>query len=123
MIGAWICTIALSVFSSWALFGKTQPTPPRRDFGDVELSARVRRLTQTQQRIDTLDQMITDLEMCDPGEYHRNFRFDWQSGDENRTFEFWADGDNNTTEDLLFLARRERQKLKRSLLDQIDALK
>ncbi len=63
------------------------------------------------------------LTTASSGEYHRNFRFDWQSGDENRTFEFWADGDNNTTEDLLFLARRERKKLKRSLLDQIDALK
>lgn len=96
---------------------------PRRDFGDVELAARVRRLAQTQARIDQLDRMITDLEMCEPGEYHRNFKFDWQSGSENHTFEFWADGDNNTTEDLIYLARRERQKLKRSLLEQIDALR
>lgn len=119
MIGALLSLVGVGWFMGWMMQPKHKSSP---HYDYMELSARVRRIAKTQKQIDTLEEMIMDIETCEPGEMHRNFSCVWQAGDNNKTYDFWTDGANGTSEDMLFLAQRERQRLRASLVKQIDEL-
>lgn len=119
MFAALFCVASIIGASALGMYQKSGRTT---ETNFTELSARVRDITKTQQRLDELEQMITDIEICDPDRMQKNFQFGWQSGSSNRKYDFWADGENETTEDMLYFAQRERQRLRASLLNQIDDL-
>ena len=104
-----------------------KPDPPRRPpdprtLDIITITARIHRLEQTAQRIDTLDRMITDVTMCEPEMLHRNFSCSWSSGEENSRYEFWTTGEDMNADHLLKMAADERAALVTSLLSQIDGL-
>ena len=88
----------------------------------ITLGAQIKKLHQTMERIDTLDRMITDIEICDPEVIQKAFACSWQSGGENREFKFWTTGADRQAEHLMQMALDEREQLRASLLDQIDRL-
>lgn len=116
--------ILVTLLAGFLLF---KPDPPRRPpdprtLDIITITARIHRLEQTAQRIDTLDRMITDVTMCEPEMLHRNFSCSWSSGEENSRYEFWTTGEDMNADHLLKMAADERAALVTSLLSQIDGL-
>ena len=109
--------ILVTLLAGFLLF---KPDPRTLDI--ITITARIHRLEQTAQRIDTLDRMITDVTMCEPEMLHRNFSCSWSSGEENSRYEFWTTGEDMNADHLLKMAADERAALVTSLLSQIDGL-
>lgn len=116
--------ILVTLLAGFLLF---KPDPPRRPpdprtLDIITITARIHRLEQTAQRIDTLDRMITDVTMCEPEMLHRNFSCSWSSGEENSRYEFWTTGEDMNADHLLKMEADKRAALVTSLLSQIDGL-
>ena len=124
MIGAFFSVTGMLIALAGA-FRKIEPEEQeiRTDEADyIALSAQIKKLHQTAERIDMLDRMITDIEICDPDVLQKAFSCSWQSGGENREFQFWTTGADAQAEHLMQMAVDEREQLRVSLLMQIDRL-
>lgn len=85
----------------------------------AELKSRIRNLNATFDKIEQIEELLTDIEICSPGKLHKNFILHW-NGDEQ--YDFLLDGDDITTERFHELAEAEYEKLRSSLLEQIQEL-
>lgn len=121
MIAHWITLLVAGlVFGKATMPDRPKPMPSRAGFIAIEKQAA--KVAEITHRIQVLERMIVDVEMCDPDELHTKFRTTWESGGENRTYDFWSDGEYGTSTDLLIFAKRERERLRASLLIEIDRL-
>ncbi len=123
MIGYWIVlAVAGLVLHRAAMSSQTPPalSPTTVNFPAIEKQAA--KVAEINERIQILERMIVDIEMTDPDELHTNFRTTWESGGKNRAYDFWSDGISGTSADMLTLATRERDRLRTSLLEEIDTL-
>lgn len=121
MIGHWIVlAVAGLVLHRAAMPSQTPPAPAAINFPAVEKQAA--KVAEITERIQVLERMIVDIEMTDPDELHTAFRTTWESGGKNRAYDFWSDGISGTSADMLTLATRERDRLRTSLLEEIDRL-
>lgn len=121
MIGYWIAlAVAGLVLHRAAMPSQTPPTPTAINFPAIEKQAA--KVAEITERIQVLERMIVDIEMTDPDELHTAFRTTWESGGKNRAYDFWSDGISGTSADMLTLATRERDRLRTSLLEEIDKL-
>lgn len=85
----------------------------------TELKSRIRMLNHTLDELEEVENLLTDVETCKPGEQHRYFHLCWNG---NKKYSFLADGGNMTTDKLRELAEAEYQKLRSTLLEQIQDL-
>lgn len=121
MIAHWIAiAVAGLVMHQAAKPTRHPPTPSAASFPAIEKQAA--KVAEITERIQVLERMIVDIEMTDPDELHTNFRTTWESGGKNRSYDFWSDGISGTSADMLTLATRERDRLRTSLLEEIDKL-
>lgn len=121
MIGAWVAVGVMAGIICREMVPRRPPEVPREtDFIQIENQAQ--KVAEIVERIQVLNRLIVDIELCDPGEMHRNFRTVWESGGKNRNYDFWVDGIDGTTADMLILAKRERARLRASLLTEVDVL-
>lgn len=97
------------------------PPPPEVDYW--ELSRRIEQLHQTDERLRSVEELITDLELCVPEEHEKSVTIEWvtATGD-TRRYDLWIDGRANT-ERMLLVAYAERERLHTSLLLQLDSMK
>ncbi|MBQ8688014.1 MAG: hypothetical protein IJ512_05645 [Ruminococcus sp.] len=70
------------------------------------------------QRLDIIEDLLTELETCSPDTRAKGFRLTWtpRTGGQNITYDFLADGVNRVTADLIQTARNERELLRSLLL-------
>lgn len=85
----------------------------------TELKSKIRNLNATIDRIEQVETLLTDIEICKPAERHTGFSITWDS---DKNYNFLSDGESMTTEKLHALAEAEYQKLRASLLEQIQNL-
>lgn len=94
------------------------PPAPYDDLGD-----KIEEIYATKCRMDELEQMITDLQTCDPERLQKSFRCSWQTvAGDDLEHDLWATGKNRNTEYLYRMAMEELQELRTSLLHQIENL-
>lgn len=94
------------------------PPAPYDDLGD-----QIEEIYATKCRMDELEQMITDLQSCDPERLQKSFRCGWQTvAGQDIEHDFWVSGRDRNTEILMELASGELQELRCSLLRQIENL-
>lgn len=123
MIGYWIVlAVAGIVLHRAAMPSETPPAMPPTVVNFPAIEKQAAKVAEITERIQILERMIVDIEMTDPDELHTNFRTTWESGGKNRTYDFWSDGISGTSADMLALATRERDRLRTSLLEEIDKL-
>lgn len=97
---------------------ETEPDCSYDDLGD-----QIEEIYATKCRMDELEQMMTDLQTCDPDKLQKSFRCNWQTtAGNNLQHDFWATGKNRNTEYLYRMAMDELQELRCSLLNQIENL-
>lgn len=123
MIAHWIVlAVAGLVLHRAAMPSQTPPAPPPTVVNFPAVEKQAAKVAEITERIQILERMIVDIEMTDPDELHTNFRTTWESGGKNRAYDFWSDGISGTSADMLTLATRERDRLRASLLEEIDRL-
>lgn len=123
MIAHWIVlAVAGLVLHRAAMPSKTPPALPPTAVNFPAIEKQAAKVSEITERIQILERMIVDIEMTDPDELHTAFRTTWESGGKNRTYDFWSDGISGTSADMLTLATRERDRLRTSLLEEIDKL-
>lgn len=80
----------------------------------------IAKLNQRVSELKHIDEMIVDLKLCKPSEVHKYFRMEWMSDDgNNRAIDFMADGQNDTTYDILNMAVMRRAELNQEIADMI----
>lgn len=123
MIAHWITVIVAGlVLRRAAMPTKSPPALPPTVVNFPAIEKQAAKVAEITERIQILERMIVDIEMTDPDELHTNFRTTWESGGKNRAYDFWSDGISGTSADMLTLATRERDRLRTSLLEEIDRL-
>lgn len=121
MIAHWITVLVAGIVLRRAAMPE-RPTALPSTVSFVAIEKQAAKVAEITERIQVLERMIVDIEMTDPDELHTNFRTTWESGGKNRSYDFWSDGISGTSADMLTLATRERDRLRTSLLEEIDKL-
>lgn len=97
---------------------ETEPDCSYDDLGD-----KIEEIYATKCRMDELEQMMTDLQSCDPERLQKSFRCGWQTvAGQDIEHDFWVSGSDRNTEILMELASGELHELRCSLLEQIENL-
>lgn len=107
--------IAVFVFAIHRGFRKNDDTPDRKNIDFAETKKHIDNLNILKDRLEQVENMITDIECCSPGQ-HQTF-ITVASG--TREIELHIDGENQTTQNLLKALYAERKKLRTSLSDEI----
>ena len=99
-----------------------EPEPEPDTVDALELSEQIKGLADTLAQLENADRLSIDLAACTPTELHRFLRAAWVSSDgKNREIDFCADG-GTVSEHLADAAAAERERLNRSIIDQIRVL-
>lgn len=91
--------------------------------GDIEfqsISEQIEHLNELREKLQTVEEMITDVSICSPDEHEKVISCEWMNslGDKLR-YDLWVDGKNGTSEELLKIAYAERSRLRSALKSEI----
>lgn len=86
------------------------------DINFFSVSEKIEYLNELKQQLDSVEQLITDIELCSPEIREKVIKLEWiTSAGEKKEYSLWIDGTSQTTEELLKIAYIERQRLRTSL--------
>jgi len=89
-------------------------------FNTTQMQREIQALARCANELETLDNMLIDLRLCKPDEVQRAFRMEWQSvSGQNHSFDFFADGQNPSTEHLRDMAEAEREALNQEIIQRV----
>ncbi len=91
-------------------------------FNSKELADDVEALHERMKRLQELDNMLQDIQLCRPSEALRAFRMEWQGVAKNHSVEFMADGQSDTSALMMELAEAEREQLNDEIGQRIASL-
>lgn len=115
----YVIYLALAVYGFYQLYKHYKPT----DDTDVEfetVNERIDYLNQLKQQLVSIEEMITDIESCEPDELEKVLRCEWSNAvGERFSYDLWVDGENLVSKELLRIAYSERQRLRTSLKSEI----
>ena len=118
MIMAWI---AVAAYIAVAVYiHRRDKKQERYDMNAAQMQEEIKALARCAEDLEKLDSMIIDLRLCKPGEVQRAFRMEWQSvSGKNHSFDFMADGENESTEHMIGLAESERDGLNQEIIQRV----
>jgi len=121
-----IISIAWLAFLIYILYRFCHKFNISDDNGRIEfdcISERIERLNNIRERLQTVEEMITDITVCSPDEHEKVISREWLNGvGEKQKYDLWIDGKNNNSNELLKIAYSERKRLRSSLLSEIKDL-
>lgn len=89
-------------------------------FNSRKLEEEVHELNSKMNRLEQIDHMLIDLNLCSPAETLRAFRMEWQSvSGDNHAFDILADGKSDSSEQLRELMETEREQLNAEIAQRI----
>lgn len=78
-------------------------------------------LNQLKERLDTIEQMITDIEVCSPDDEIKSVKVSVPNNQGNyNSYNFIVDGEDDTTSDILNMLYSERQMLRTALCKELN---
>ncbi len=121
-----IISIAWLAFLIYILYKFRTKLNSTDDNGRIEfncVSERIERLNNIRERLQTVEEMITDITVCSPDEHEKVISCEWMNGvGKKQRYDLWIDGKNNNSNELLKIAYSERKRLRSSLLSEIKDL-
>ena len=97
---------------------QTMPTV----FESRQLQKLCREIGKAQARLDELNRMLIDIDLCSPDELVKSFRCAWESGGMNRQYDFFVDGCSPTSEDMRRMVSAEAARVERQIVDLADQI-
>ena len=108
--------------AGWKLMMKEEEEDKIDFFNSRELADDVEALHERMKRLQELDNMLQDIQLCRPSEALRAFRMEWQGVAKNHSVEFMADGQSDTSALMMELAEAEREQLNDEIGQRIASL-
>jgi hypothetical protein len=108
--------------AGWKLMMKEDEDDQIDFFNSRELADDVEALHERMKRLQELDNMLQDIQLCRPSEALRAFRMEWQGVAKNHSVEFMADGQSDTSAIMMELAEAEREQLNDEIGQRIASL-
>lgn len=102
-----------------------KPKPARATptvFESRQLQKLCREIGKAQARLDELNRMLIDIDLCSPDELVKSFRCAWESGGMNRQYDFFVDGCSPTSEDMRRMVSAEAARVERQIVDLADQI-
>ena len=102
-----------------------KPRPARTTptvFESRQLQKLCREIGKAQARLDELNRMLIDIDLCSPDELVKSFRCAWESGGMNRQYDFFVDGCSPTSEDMRRMVSAEAARVERQIVDLADQI-
>lgn len=102
-----------------------KPQPARTTptvFESRQLQKLCREIGKAQARLDELNRMLIDIDLCSPDELVKSFRCAWESGGMNRQYDFFVDGCSPTSEDMRRMVSAEAARVERQIIDLADQI-
>lgn len=121
-----ILGIALYWFAGWFYVKKFyKPIDAEQSIQDTyseDLSARIQRIYSINQQIQSIEELITDVQLsgCDN---QKNIGLIWNTtSGKNLSADIWVDGESEVSSQMLELAEKRKQELISSLFSEIEHL-
>lgn len=118
-----ILGIALYCFAGWFYVKKFYQSStnhlPIEDTYSEELSSRIQRIYSINQQIQSIEELITDVQLsgCDN---QKNIGLIWNTtSGKNLSADIWVDGESEVSSQMLELAEKRKQELITSLFSEI----
>ncbi len=115
----YILYLVLAVYGFYKLYSRYN----LNDDTEIEfdtVNERIDYLNQLKQQLQSIEEMITDIESCQPDELEKVFRCEWSGAvGERFAYDLWVDGESHISKELLKIAYSERQRLRASLKAEI----
>lgn len=93
-----------------------QSTGGRNDMDFTDISEHIDRVNEIRERLEIIENFITDISVCSPEEHQKYISFEWSNASgRNNKYNICVDGDNKNTKDILKFAYAERNRLRTSL--------
>lgn len=102
-----------------------KPRPARTTptvFESRQLQKLCREIGKAQARLDELNRMLIDIDLCSPDELVKSFRCAWESGGMNRQYDFFVDGCSPTSEDMRRMVSAEAARVEQQIVDLADQI-
>lgn len=102
-----------------------KPQPARTTptvFESRQLQKLCREIGKAQARLDELNRMLIDIDLCSPDELVKSFRCAWESGGMNRQYDFFVDGCSPTSEDMRRMVSAEAARVERQIVGLADQI-
>jgi hypothetical protein len=118
-----ILGIALYWFAGWFYVKKfyqssTNHLPIEYTYSE-ELSARIQRIYSINQQIQSIEELITDVQLAE-NDRQKNIGLTWNTtAGKNLSADIWVDGESEVSSQMLELAEKRKQELISSLFSEI----
>lgn len=123
MLGGIICAVAGIALTAWATATSpihTRPAPGSS--ASRQMQNLCRKIGREQEKLDELNRMLIDIDLCSPDEIMKGFRCIWESGGTNRQYDFIVDGASPTSDDMRRMVYAEACRVEARLCDLVDEL-
>jgi hypothetical protein len=117
-----LLAVGVSILTIYHTF---KPRPERTTptaFESRQLQKLCREIGKAQARLDELNRMLIDIDLCSPDELVKSFRCAWESGGMNRQYDFFVDGCSPTSEDMRRMVSAEAARVERQIVDLADQI-
>lgn len=120
MLG-WIAAAAYLAFAIYLYRKKRQEDQEEfYEVNAVQLREEIAALSRCMKELESLDSLLIDVRLCKPEEAQRVFRMEWQSvSGTNHSFDFFLDGQNQSSAYMMELAEAEREALNQEILRRV----
>lgn len=111
--------------SIWTIYHTFKPRPAQTMptvFESRQLQKLCREIGKAQARLDELNRMLIDIDLCSPDELVKSFRCAWESGGMNRQYDFFVDGCSPTSEDMRRMVSAEAARVERQIVGLADQI-
>ncbi len=97
--------------------------PSETDYSYQSISDQLEKVNEVKERLDKIEQLLTDIEICKPNEYEKSITISWMSTNgKTEKYDLWINGKDITSEKLHDLSISERKKLRSLLQTEIEKL-
>lgn len=114
--------LACGLFYRFVLYRSNEENPERKQEYNQEISERIRRISELDEKIQALQELITDIDLSDSDRL-KNISLEWETtAGKNLTADMWLDGQSDVTKQMRILAGEQLDELTTSLFDEIEKL-
>lgn len=93
------------------------------EFEFLTVSESIDELYRTKKELQTVEELITSIEICEPDEHEKYISCEWMNGTRNKLkYDLLVDGKNTTSNEMLKIAHSERERLRFLLCFQIQKI-
>lgn len=119
----YIIILFTAIYKAFRRIPRSREPSRETDYSYQTLSEQLEKVNEVKERLDKIEQLLTDIEICNPNEYEKSITITWLStNDRTEKYNLWINGKDISSEKLHELCISERKKLRSLLQSEIEKL-